>query len=88
MATTPVEPIFVLTEGGHYAIITAIDPGSDDCFEGYLLVAGNDPQVFRAEWSRSGRCRDREQSANVVISRSESLGKLLEVVTSFANNQT
>jgi hypothetical protein len=83
VTTTPVDPIVVLTQGGYYAVISGIDPSSEDCLEGYLLIPGEEPKVFEAAWNRSGTCRDRSESANVNPSRSEDLAKYLEVINKY-----
>lgn len=83
MASTPVDRVAVLTQGGHYAIISDIDPSSSDCLEGTLLVTGEAPRVFAACLDRNGLCRDRDQSANINISRSQALLGLINIIDNY-----
>lgn len=69
-----------MTLGGYYAVISSIDPNSEDCLEGYLLVPGEEPRVFQASWNASGLCRNHRESANIVISRSNALGSLIDMI--------
>lgn len=80
MTSTPVDPVTVLTLGGHYAVISSLAPGSEDCLEGYLLIPGNEPKVFKAEWNRGGLCRNQSEDANLIVSRSGALQGLIDTI--------
>lgn len=80
MTSTPVDPVTVLTRGGYYAVISSLAPESEDCLEGYLLIPGDEPKVFNAEWNRDGLCRDQSEGANLIISRSDALQKLVDAI--------
>lgn len=80
MALTPIEPCFAITDGGYYAIVSSIDPNDEDCFEGYLLVPGEEPIVYSCRWNRGGTCRDRQGLANIRPTNHKELAKLVDII--------
>lgn len=80
MALFPIKPCCVITDGGYYAIVSSIDPNHEDCFEGYLLVPGEEPRVYSCRWNRGGVCRDMQGQANIRPANHEELSKLLDTI--------
>lgn len=83
MPPTPVEPCCTITQGGYYAIISSIEPNDEDCFEGFLLVPGEEPRVYSCKWNRGGTCRDQQSSANIILSSNKDLLKLLDAINRY-----
>ena len=80
MASFPIEPIATRTLGGYIAVISSIDPFHQDCLDGYIVNAKENPTVFKASWDRSGICRDNQEAANIVISKDQRLAEIINII--------
>ena len=62
MATIPIKPVPITTDGGMQGEITGIDPSREDCLVGTI---SNNKQKIDVVWNKSGICRDNHPDLNI-----------------------
>lgn len=76
--------ISTYTQGGHLAVVSHIEPSSDDCIGGYIINPKTEPSLFEVEWNLNGECRNNLVSANIdmekAIKDDPRFSKLVDII--------